>query len=224
MPSLEQCFDWNKALHCVIIAGSRPVCTRTPISICRSKRLLKQKWSQGLLGCRVRSTAKVTRWTSTCKPQTLGAVPSVSPANHGQSGRSSFRTIRGAGLSEFATCIGNNRAFIPNFRERWRQGEAISTGFVESTINYVVRRRFVKKQQMQWTLRGTHLLLQDEASQRGTGGHVPPMVPQIHAATTNAELRVQGGLTPQLPDALQHPCLRKAQTKTFVRRAFEEFC
>jgi hypothetical protein len=32
--------------------------------------------------------------------------------------------------------------------------------FVESTINQVVSRRFVKKQQMQWTLRGAHLLLQ----------------------------------------------------------------
>jgi hypothetical protein len=30
MPSLEQCFDWNKPLHSVIIARSRPVCTRTP--------------------------------------------------------------------------------------------------------------------------------------------------------------------------------------------------
>ena len=29
-----------------------------------------------------------------------------------------------------------------------------------STINQVVSRRFVKKQQMHWTLRGAHLLLQ----------------------------------------------------------------
>jgi hypothetical protein len=36
----------------------------------------------------------------------------------------------------------------------------ISTAFVESTINQVVSRRFLKKQQMQWTLRGAHLLLQ----------------------------------------------------------------
>ena len=44
--------------------------------------------------------------------------------------------------------------------ERRRQGETISTAFVESTINQVVSRRFVKKQQMQWTLRGAHLRLQ----------------------------------------------------------------
>jgi len=45
--------------------------------------------------------------------------------------------------------IRNNREFIPNFGERYRQGETISTAFVESTINHVVSRRFVKKQQMQ---------------------------------------------------------------------------
>lgn len=63
-------------------------------------------------------------------------------------------------LAEFETYIRNNCEFIPNFGERYRQGETISTAFVESTINQVVSRRFVKKQQMQWTLRGAHLLLQ----------------------------------------------------------------
>src|SRR5260370_41983081 len=60
----------------------------------------------------------------------------------------------GQGIGEFDTYIGNNQEFIPNFGERYRQGETISTAFVESTINQVVSRRFVKKQQMQWTLRG----------------------------------------------------------------------
>jgi hypothetical protein len=50
--------------------------------------------------------------------------------------------------------------YLHPFSERRRQGETISTAFVESTINQVVSRRFVKKQQMQWTLRGAHLLLQ----------------------------------------------------------------
>ena len=36
----------------------------------------------------------------------------------------------------------------------------ISTAFVESTINQVVSRRFVKKQQMQWKLKGAHISLQ----------------------------------------------------------------
>jgi hypothetical protein len=66
----------------------------------------------------------------------------------------------GQGIGEFETYIRNNIEFIPNFGERFRQGETISTAFVESTINQVVSKRFVKKQQMQWTLRGAHLLLQ----------------------------------------------------------------
>jgi hypothetical protein len=66
----------------------------------------------------------------------------------------------GQGIGEFETYIRNNIEFIPNFGVRYRQGETISTAFVESTINQVVSKRFVKKQQMQWTLRGAHLLLQ----------------------------------------------------------------
>ena len=63
-------------------------------------------------------------------------------------------------MAEFETYIRNNQDSIPNYGERYRQGETISTAFVESTINQVVSRRFVKKQQMHWTLRGAHLLLQ----------------------------------------------------------------
>jgi hypothetical protein len=33
---------------------------------------------------------------------------------------------------------------------------------VKSTVNYVVSKRFVKKQQMRWTQRGAHLLLQTQ--------------------------------------------------------------
>ena len=49
---------------------------------------------------------------------------------------------------------------IPNYGQRYHQGEAIATGFVESTVNEVVSKRFCKKQQMQWSKAGAHLLLQ----------------------------------------------------------------
>jgi hypothetical protein len=58
------------------------------------------------------------------------------------------------------TYIDRNRAFIPNYGERYRYGERISTGFVESTVNQVISKRFCKRQQLQWTKRGAHLLLQ----------------------------------------------------------------
>src|SRR5438876_8223145 len=63
-------------------------------------------------------------------------------------------------LSELGTYIVNNRHLIPNYGERYRNGEPITTGFVESTVNEVVSKRFCKKQQMQWSKEGAHLLLQ----------------------------------------------------------------
>jgi len=63
-------------------------------------------------------------------------------------------------LSELRTSIGNNRHLIPNYGQRYHQGEAIATSFVESTVNQVVSKRFCKKQQMQWSKQGAQLLLQ----------------------------------------------------------------
>jgi hypothetical protein len=59
-----------------------------------------------------------------------------------------------------ATYIDNNVAAIADYAERWDHGEIISTAFAESTVDLVVSRRFAKKQQMQWSKKGAHLLLQ----------------------------------------------------------------
>jgi hypothetical protein len=59
-----------------------------------------------------------------------------------------------------ATYIGNNVAAITDYAARWDHGEIISTAFVESTVDLVVSRRFAKKQQMQWSKKGAHRLLQ----------------------------------------------------------------
>ena len=75
-------------------------------------------------------------------------------------------------LEELETYIDNNYHLIPNYGERWRYGESISTGFVESTVNEVVTKRMVKKQQMQWSQRGAHYLLQARtATLNGDLGH-----------------------------------------------------
>jgi hypothetical protein len=63
-------------------------------------------------------------------------------------------------VDEFRGYIAVNRPFIPNYGDRYRHGETIATAFVESTVNQVVSRRMVKQQQMRWTQRGAHLLLQ----------------------------------------------------------------
>jgi hypothetical protein len=64
------------------------------------------------------------------------------------------------GVEELRTYVERNRQFIPNYGERYRNGERIASGFVESAVNQVVSKRMVKRQQMAWSQRGAHLLLQ----------------------------------------------------------------
>jgi hypothetical protein len=63
-------------------------------------------------------------------------------------------------VQEFSTFIDRNGPCLPNYGERYRNGERVSTGFVESTVNQVSSKRMVKTQQMRWSQRGAHLLLQ----------------------------------------------------------------
>jgi hypothetical protein len=70
-----------------------------------------------------------------------------------------FKPLRKA-VEELRPYIRNNRHLIPNDGERYRNGEAIATAFVESTVPQMVSKWFCKKQQMQWSKRGAHLRLQ----------------------------------------------------------------
>ncbi len=63
-------------------------------------------------------------------------------------------------VGEFGSYLRANAGRIPHYGERRRVGEAISTAFNESTVNQVISKRMVKKQQMRWTPHGAHLLLQ----------------------------------------------------------------
>ena len=38
-------------------------------------------------------------------------------------------------VAEMIGYIGNNKSYMVNYGERYRAGERISTGFVESTVN-----------------------------------------------------------------------------------------
>ena len=69
-----------------------------------------------------------------------------------------LRTIR-----EFGDYIAANPAYIPDYGDRHRNGERISSAFAESAVNQLVSRRMVKQQQMHWTERGANLLLQVRA-------------------------------------------------------------
>jgi hypothetical protein len=63
-------------------------------------------------------------------------------------------------LREFDHYIRTNQSSIPNYDDRYRNGEPISSAVAESSVNQIVSKRFVKKQQMRWSRRGAHLLLQ----------------------------------------------------------------
>ena len=69
-----------------------------------------------------------------------------------------LRTIRDLG-----NYIADNQTFIPDYGDRHRNGERISSAFAESAVNQLVSRRMIKRQQMYWTKRGAHLLLQVRA-------------------------------------------------------------
>ena len=65
-------------------------------------------------------------------------------------------------MSEFHHYTEVNRAFVPNYGDRCRHGEAISTAFVQSTMNQVISKQMAKKQEAL-----------DPA-----GGHLQPRLPQ----------------------------------------------
>ncbi|MBV9688904.1 MAG: ISKra4 family transposase [Ktedonobacteraceae bacterium] len=66
-------------------------------------------------------------------------------------------------LHELDHYIRTNQSSIPNYGDRYRNGEPISSALAESSVNQMISKRFVKKQQMRWTKRGAHLLLQVRA-------------------------------------------------------------
>lgn len=66
-----------------------------------------------------------------------------------------FKPVR-----EFTGYIRSNQSFVVNYGDRYRNGERISSSIAESTVNHVISKRFVKKQQQRWTKKGVHNLLQ----------------------------------------------------------------
>ena len=84
---------------------------------------------------------------------------------------------------EFAVYIRSNSGSLINYGERFRAGERISSAMAESTVNAVVSKRFAKRQQMQWTRRGAHLLLQTRT--RALDGTLRPLFERWHPGLAN---------------------------------------
>ncbi len=84
---------------------------------------------------------------------------------------------------EFAVYITSNAGSLINYGERFRSGERISSAMAESTVNAVVSKRFAKRQQMQWTRRGAHLLLQTRT--RALDGTLRPLFERWYPGLAN---------------------------------------
>jgi hypothetical protein len=84
---------------------------------------------------------------------------------------------------EFAVYIASNAGSLINYGERYRAGERISSRLAESTVNAVISKRFAKRQQMQWTRRGAHLLLQTRT--RTLDGTLRPLFERWYPSLAN---------------------------------------
>jgi hypothetical protein len=84
---------------------------------------------------------------------------------------------------EFAVYIAANASSLINYGERYRAGERISSCLAEATVNAVISKRFAKRQQMQWTKRGAHLLLQIRT--RALDGTLRPLFEKWYPGMAN---------------------------------------
>jgi len=86
-------------------------------------------------------------------------------------------------VHEFAVYVRSNTGSLINYGERFRAGERISSCLAESTVNAVISKRFAKRQQMQWTKRGAHLLLQTRT--RTLDGTLRPLFEKWYPGLAN---------------------------------------
>lgn len=82
---------------------------------------------------------------------------------------------------QLLTYIRSNRTAIVDYGARYRSGRRIATSLAESAVNSLIAKRMVKNQQMRWSPRGAHLML------------------QVRAAVNNGNLRQGYRAQPDMP-------------------------
>ena len=169
-PNAEHVLDWfHMAMRLTVMgqyAKSLPASTPAPVAISRDTLGEDEEAEDDLQSTITRAVAErdleSIKWRL-WHGDVYGAQEVIEDlawqADAAAEGCTSAKKLAKA-VTEFQTYIENNAAFIPNYGEKYRNGEAISSAVAESTVNQVVSRRMVKKQQMQWTPEGVHLLLQ----------------------------------------------------------------
>jgi hypothetical protein len=92
---------------------------------------------------------------------------------------------------EFFYFLRSNKGTLIDYGKRYRAGKPVSTAMAESAVNQVINARMCKRQQMRWSPRGAHLLVQvrcavingDLASRLRRWSPLPPQS-SIHIVVT----------------------------------------
>lgn len=88
-----------------------------------------------------------------------------------------------------AVYIRRNTGSLINDGERFRAGERIFPCLAESAVYAVVSKRFAERQQMQWTKRVAHLLLQIRT--RAPDGTLRPLFEKWYPGLANDDSAAQ---------------------------------
>ena len=99
------------------------------------------------------------------------------------------------------TYVRSNQNAIVNYGARYRSGRRIASSLAESAVDSLVARRMVKKQQMQWSLKGAHRML------------------QVRAAVLNGDLRERLAWQPPEPTHRHHLAWMFEPTPPLLRAA-----
>src|SRR4051812_42944097 len=93
---------------------------------------------------------------------TLERIRQVMPVFRGDGSRKRDPSSRRlwTALREIDRSLTSQSAWLVNYAERHRAGLRVGTSITEGTANFLVNRRMTKSQQMRWSRRGAHLLLQ----------------------------------------------------------------
>ena len=95
----------------------------------------------------------------------------IALANHIDRGLATLRRNHDSAALKFSALlqplrsyVRNNRASMVDYGARFRAGQRVATTMAESSVNSLVAKRMVKRQQMRWSWRGAHLMLQVRAA------------------------------------------------------------
>jgi hypothetical protein len=99
-------------------------------------------------------------------------------------------------LRKLRSYIQQNRSSIVNYSARYRSGKRIATSLAESSVNTLVAKRFVKKQQMRWSRPGAHYLLKVRTAV--INGDLPKTRPKSDGMHPDARMASKGPSSGQM--------------------------